>query len=56
MQKIAEASIELDELNAKLAIQKVVVAQKTKSCEALLEEITIGKFKICMTCFKKVFD
>lgn len=43
MQKIAEASIELDELNAKLAIQKVVVAQKTKACEALLEEITIGK-------------
>lgn len=46
MQKIAEASVELDELNAKLAVQKVVVAQKTEACEALLVEITTGKYKL----------
>ncbi|XP_039277456.1 dynein heavy chain 10, axonemal [Nilaparvata lugens] len=39
MQKIAEATVQLDELNAKLAVQKVIVAEKTKACEELLNEI-----------------
>lgn len=43
MQKIAEASVQLDDLNAKLAVQEVVVAQKTEACEKLLGEISIGK-------------
>lgn len=42
MSKIAEASIELHELNAKLAVQKVVVAEKTLACETLLGEIMEG--------------
>ncbi|KAJ9583316.1 hypothetical protein L9F63_022333, partial [Diploptera punctata] len=37
--KILEASEELKELNAKLEIQKVAVAEKTKACEELLAEI-----------------
>lgn len=43
MQKIAEASVQLDELNAKLAIQKVAVAQKTEACETLLAKISAGQ-------------
>jgi hypothetical protein len=43
MSKIAEASIELHELNAKLAVQKVVVAEKTLACETLLGEIMDGE-------------
>nr|CAD7428941.1 unnamed protein product [Timema monikensis] len=37
--KIAEASKELDELNKKLAVQKIAVAEKTAACERLLGEI-----------------
>lgn len=46
MQKIAEASVQLDALNAKLAVQKVVVTQKTEACEKILEEISIGKKRV----------
>lgn len=56
MQKIAEASIQLDDLNAKLAVQKVVVAQKTEACEKLLEEISVGKLEHSQyTCFPKLY-
>ena len=41
MSKLAEASIQLNELNEKLAVQKVAVTEKTDACEILLEEITI---------------
>ncbi|KAI5708664.1 hypothetical protein M8J76_000623 [Diaphorina citri] len=43
MDKIAEAQIELDILNQKLNIQKVVVATKAKACEELLVEINQSK-------------
>lgn len=42
MQKLAEASEQLEELNAKLAVQKVAVTEKTASCEKLLAEISAG--------------
>lgn len=40
MAKIAEASIQLAELNAKLEVQQVAVAKKTAACEELLAEIS----------------
>ncbi|KAF5404253.1 Dynein axonemal heavy chain 10 [Paragonimus heterotremus] len=40
LQKLAEASVQLEELNAKLAVQRVAVTEKTQACEALLAEIT----------------
>ncbi|CAH1233746.1 DNAH10 [Branchiostoma lanceolatum] len=40
MAKLAEASVQLNELNEKLAVQKVAVTEKTAACEALLEEIS----------------
>ncbi|KAJ4435378.1 hypothetical protein ANN_17992 [Periplaneta americana] len=39
MAKILEASEELNELNKKLEIQKIAVAEKTRACEELLAEI-----------------
>lgn len=39
MQKIAEASVTLTELNETLAVQKVKIADQTKSCEQLLASI-----------------
>lgn len=39
LDKLKEATIQLDELNQKLAVQKVVLAEKSIACEALLEEI-----------------
>ena len=39
LQKIAEASMTLEELNAILAIQRVQVAEQTKNCEKLLTSI-----------------
>uniref|UniRef100_A0A452SER6 Dynein axonemal heavy chain 10 n=1 Tax=Ursus americanus TaxID=9643 RepID=A0A452SER6_URSAM len=39
LDKLKEATIQLDELNQKLAVQKVVLAEKSAACEALLEEI-----------------
>uniref|UniRef100_A0A8C0ZLW2 AAA+ ATPase domain-containing protein n=1 Tax=Castor canadensis TaxID=51338 RepID=A0A8C0ZLW2_CASCN len=39
LDKLKEASIQLDELNKKLAEQKIVLAEKSTACEALLEEI-----------------
>ncbi|KAI4568749.1 hypothetical protein MJG53_014367 [Ovis ammon polii x Ovis aries] len=47
LDKLKEATIQLDELNQKLAEQKIVLAEKSAACEALLEEIAtntaIGK-------------
>ncbi|XP_054568736.1 dynein axonemal heavy chain 10 [Eptesicus fuscus] len=39
LDKLKEASIQLDELNRKLAEQKIVLAEKSTACEALLDEI-----------------
>ncbi|KAG8146106.1 hypothetical protein E2320_012501 [Naja naja] len=48
LDKLKEATIQLDELNRKLAEQKIVLAEKSAACEALLQEIAtntaIGKF------------
>lgn len=47
LDKLKEATIQLDELNLKLAEQRVVLAEKSAACEALLQEIAtntaIGK-------------
>lgn len=40
LDKLKEATIQLDELNQKLAEQKIVLAEKSAACEALLEEIS----------------
>lgn len=40
--KIAEAQVQLDDLNKKLAIQKVAVTEKTAACESMLETIAEG--------------
>ncbi|XP_053136194.1 dynein axonemal heavy chain 10 [Hemicordylus capensis] len=40
LDKLKEATIQLDELNLKLAEQKIVLAEKSAACEALLEEIS----------------
>ena len=42
MSKLAEASIQLAELNEKLVIQKAAVADKAASCDALLKTIADG--------------
>ncbi|XP_023379661.1 dynein heavy chain 10, axonemal-like, partial [Pteropus vampyrus] len=42
LDKLKEATIQLDELNQKLAEQKIVLAEKSAACEALLEEIAIN--------------
>ncbi|ERE76020.1 dynein heavy chain 8, axonemal [Cricetulus griseus] len=39
LDKLKEATIQLDELNQKLAEQKIVLAEKSAACETLLEEI-----------------
>lgn len=39
LDKLKEAAVQLDELNRKLAVQRVVLAEKSAACEALLEEI-----------------
>uniref|UniRef100_A0A670KBP0 Dynein axonemal heavy chain 10 n=1 Tax=Podarcis muralis TaxID=64176 RepID=A0A670KBP0_PODMU len=39
LDKLKEATIQLDELNLKLAEQRVVLAEKSAACEALLQEI-----------------
>lgn len=48
LDKIKEASEQLEVLNVKLAEQKVVLAEKSAACEALLEEIatntTVGEW------------
>lgn len=46
--KIGEANVQLDDLNAKLAVQKVVVAQATQECELLLNEISTGRLRAFM--------
>ncbi|XP_021268215.1 dynein heavy chain 10, axonemal isoform X2 [Numida meleagris] len=40
LDKLKEASVELAELNKKLAEQKIVLAEKSAACEALLKEIS----------------
>ncbi|MBZ3878788.1 Dynein heavy chain 10, axonemal [Sciurus carolinensis] len=40
LDKLKEATIQLDELNQKLAEQRIVLAEKSAACEALLEEIS----------------
>ena len=45
MAKLAEASVQLNELNEKLAVQKVAVTEKTEACEALLGEISVRTSK-----------
>lgn len=45
MTKIAEASEQLNDLNDKLAVQKVAVEEKTIACERLLQEISDGTQK-----------
>lgn len=40
LDKLKEASEQLGELNAKLAEQKVVLAEKSTACEALLDDIS----------------
>lgn len=40
LKKIAEAQVQLDDLNAKLVVQKVVVKEKSEACEKLLVVIT----------------
>ncbi|KAI4469012.1 dynein heavy chain [Holotrichia oblita] len=40
--KIEEASAELEQLNAKLAVQKVIVTEATEACETMLKEIEEG--------------
>lgn len=45
LQKIFEASAELDILNKKLAAQKIIVTQATEACEAMLAEIEAGTKK-----------
>jgi dynein heavy chain len=42
LQKLAEASEQLNELNKKLAVQKIAVTEKTEACESLLADITSG--------------
>jgi hypothetical protein len=44
MTKILEASEKLNELKAKLEIQKTAVAEQTATCEKLLLQIEEGKF------------
>lgn len=39
LDKLKEATTQLDELNQKLAEQKIVLAEKSAACEALLGEI-----------------
>lgn len=43
MEKLAEASKMLAQLNVKLAEQKLILAEKSMACEALLEEISANK-------------
>lgn len=45
LSKIAEATAELEILNAKLEVQKVIVDEATRSCEAMLVEIERGTAK-----------
>ncbi|XP_017580699.2 dynein heavy chain 10, axonemal [Pygocentrus nattereri] len=40
LDKLKEASVQLAELNTKLAEQKVVLAEKSSACESLLQEIS----------------
>lgn len=42
LDKLKEASIQLVELNKKLAEQNIVLAEKSAACEALLREISVN--------------
>lgn len=39
LEKLKETAKQIDELNTKMAIQKVVLEEKTLSCEELMKEI-----------------
>nr|CAK6928266.1 unnamed protein product [Fasciola hepatica] len=39
LEKLHETAIQIDQLNVKLAVQKVVLEEKTTSCESLMSEI-----------------
>ncbi|VDQ11309.1 unnamed protein product, partial [Trichobilharzia regenti] len=39
LEKLHETGIQIEHLNAKLAVQKVILEEKTLSCEALMVEI-----------------
>lgn len=39
LEKLKETAKQIDELNAKMAIQKVILEEKTTSCEELMVEI-----------------
>lgn len=39
LEKLKETAKQIDELNAKMAIQKVVLEEKTISCDELMKEI-----------------
>lgn len=39
LEKLHETAIQIDQLNVKLAVQKVVLEEKTTSCESLMGEI-----------------
>lgn len=43
LDRLKEASVQLDELNTKLAEQKLVLAEKSSACELLLNEISTKK-------------
>ena len=43
LKKIAEAQVQLDNLNVKLVVQKVVVKEKSEACEVMLVDITENK-------------
>lgn len=45
LDKIEEANVQLADLNEKLAVQKVIVAEQTAECEQLLKEITKGMYE-----------
>lgn len=39
LEKLHETAVQIEQLNVKLAVQKVVLEEKTTSCEVLMDEI-----------------
>lgn len=56
MDKLKEASLQLADLNLKLAEQKVVLAEKSTACEALLMEISTNTAVGRCGCLKDHLD
>jgi len=50
MEKMREASAELDILNAKLIKQKIIVDQKTEACTKLVDQIKEGELRSGVVC------